>query len=47
MEKQGWSLVVATTACAGRQAWQGEQGCAQHRCQSLSRASQSSPDSTD
>lgn len=32
MEKQGWSLVVASTACTARQAWQGEQGCAQHRC---------------
>lgn len=48
VEKQGWSLVVATTACAGRQAWQGEQGCAQYRCQSLSKpqikqAGQSNP----
>lgn len=38
-EKQGWSLEVATAACTGRQAWQGEQGCAQHRCQSLRKAS--------
>ena len=34
MEKQGWPLVVATKA---RQAWHVEQGCAQHRCQSLSK----------
>lgn len=39
MEKQGWSLVVASTACTARQAWQGKQGCAQHRCKaSLSRS---------
>lgn len=31
-EKQGWPLVVATAAYTARQAWQGEQGCAQHRC---------------
>lgn len=41
------------TACTGRQAWHGEQGCAQHRCHSLSKPqikpdgqSQSNPDST-